>query len=79
MSFEGRRITIQGRVSRIFRQGPVGSFPPLAEVWITSPAGDPFCVVCPQPGSTDRPPRLPRLAGLAGEKAVLLEQEHTGC
>lgn len=36
---------------RIFRQGPLGTFPALAEVWITSPAGDPFCVVCPQGGS----------------------------
>ena len=46
--FRGRRVTVEGRVVRIFRQGPVGSFPPLAEVWITSPAGDPFCVVFPQ-------------------------------
>ena len=52
-TFRGRRITIQGRVSRIFRQGPVGTFPSLAEVWITSPAGDPFCAVCPHPGSTE--------------------------
>jgi hypothetical protein len=49
-TFRGHRVTIQGRVVRIFRQGPVGSFPPLAEVWVTSPAGDPFCVVFPQPG-----------------------------
>jgi len=52
--FQGRRVTIQGRVMRVFRQGPVGSFPALAEVWITSPAGDPFCVVCPQPESTEQ-------------------------
>lgn len=51
--FLGRRVTVQGRVARIFRQGPVGSFPPLAEVWITSPAGDLFCAVFPQLGSTD--------------------------
>ncbi len=50
-SFRGRRVTVQGRVSRIFRQGPVGRFPSLAEVWITSRAGDPFCVVFPQPDS----------------------------
>jgi hypothetical protein len=49
--FRGRRVTIEGRVARIFRQGPVGSFPPLAEVWVTSPAGDPFCVVFPQPAT----------------------------
>jgi len=51
-AFSGRRVTVQGRVERIFRQGPVGSFPPLAEIWITSPAGDPFCLVVPQKGGT---------------------------
>ncbi len=51
--FQGRRVVVQGRVVRTFRQGPVGSFPPLAEVWITSPAGDPFCVVFPRPGASD--------------------------
>jgi hypothetical protein len=51
--FQGRRILVQGHVARIFRQGHFGSFPALAEVWITSPAGDPFCVVFPQPGPTD--------------------------
>jgi hypothetical protein len=40
-----------GRVERIFRQGPVGNFPALAEIWITSPAGDPFCLISP-PAST---------------------------
>jgi hypothetical protein len=52
LAFRGRRVTIQGRVERIFRQGPVGSFPALAEVWITSPAGNPFCLVVPQDGRT---------------------------
>lgn len=51
--FQGRRVSVQGHVARIFRQGPVGSFPALAEVWINSPAGDPFCAVFPQPGPTD--------------------------
>jgi hypothetical protein len=46
-TFRGQRVVVQGRVVRIFRQGAVGTFPPLAEVWITSPAGDPFCVVFP--------------------------------
>jgi hypothetical protein len=49
--YRGRRVTIEGRVERIFRQGLVGSFPPLAEVWVTAPAGDPFCIVFPQPSS----------------------------
>ncbi len=51
--FRGRRVTVQGRVVRTFRQGPLGSFPALVEAWITSPAGDPFCVVFPQPGLID--------------------------
>jgi hypothetical protein len=50
--FQGRRVTVRGRVERIFRQGPVGSFPPLAELWITSEAGDPFCLVFPLPQAT---------------------------
>jgi hypothetical protein len=41
-------VTVQGWVVRVFRQGSVGSFPPLAEVWITSAVGDPFCLVFPQ-------------------------------
>ena len=47
-AFRGRRVVINGRVERIFRQGPVGSFPALAEIWIVSPTNDPFCVVVPQ-------------------------------
>jgi hypothetical protein len=51
--FRGRRVTVQGRIVRIFRQGSVGSFPPLAEGWIASPSGDPFCLVFPQPVPID--------------------------
>ena len=51
-AYRGRRVTVQGRVERIFRQGPIGSFPALAEVWIVSPAGDPFCLVVPQESGT---------------------------
>ena len=54
MPFEDVASRSRGACMRVFRQGPVGSFPALAEVWITSPAGDPFCVVCPQPESTDQ-------------------------
>ncbi len=46
-------MTVRGRVVRTFRQGSVGSFPPLAEVWITSAAGNPFCAVFPQPPVSD--------------------------
>jgi hypothetical protein len=69
-AFRGRRVSVRGRVVRIFRQGAVGSFPPLAEVWITSPAGDPFCAVFPQPGPTE-PDQLETAAspgGSHGEK-----------
>jgi hypothetical protein len=51
-AFRGRRVILQGRVERIFRQGPIGSFPALAEVWIVSPAGDPFCLVVPNESGT---------------------------
>lgn len=47
-TFRGRRVIVEGRIQRIFRQGPVGDFPALAEIWIASPAGDPFCLVVPQ-------------------------------
>jgi len=52
-TFRGRRIVVQGRIARIFRQPAVGSFPALAEVWITSTAGNPFCLVFPQNELTD--------------------------
>ena len=46
-AYRGRRVTVRGRVARTFRQGPVGSFPPLLQVWTFSTAGDPFCLVFP--------------------------------
>jgi hypothetical protein len=46
--FRGRRIAVGGRVERVFHDGPVGQFPALAEVWIYSPASDPFCLVFPE-------------------------------
>jgi hypothetical protein len=51
-TFLGRRVIVKGRVERIFRQGAVGSFPPLAEIWIISPSSDPFCVVFAQDDHT---------------------------
>jgi hypothetical protein len=54
----GRRVTVAGRVERIFRQGPLGSFPALAEVWIASPAGDPFCLIVPQESNSAHSSRL---------------------
>ncbi len=44
---QGRPVRLEGRVARLFRQASVGKFPPLAEAWVTSPVGDPTCVVFP--------------------------------
>lgn len=43
--FQGKRVKVDGRVVRIFRQGAVGTFPPLTEAWTVSQAGDPLCLV----------------------------------
>ncbi len=48
-AYRGRRVTIRGRLERTFRQGAVGSFPPLVEAWVFSASGDPICVVFPRP------------------------------
>jgi hypothetical protein len=61
--FRGRRVIVEGRVLRIFRQEPVGSFPALAEVWISSTSGDPFCLVSPQAGPIPEPGQNVRFAG----------------
>jgi hypothetical protein len=46
-TYQGSRVQIQGRLVRRFRQGSFGTFPPLEEAWVFSPAGDPFCLVFP--------------------------------
>ncbi len=51
--YEGKRVSVEGRLIRRFRQEPFGSFPALTEAWLLSPAGDPFCVVYPAPGRSD--------------------------
>jgi hypothetical protein len=51
-AYRGRRVTVVGRLERTFRQGAVGSFPPLVESWLFSAGGDPFCVVYPAPEPT---------------------------
>jgi hypothetical protein len=45
--WRGRRVQVTGRVARLFHQQAVGSFPPLAEAWLSTPAGDLLCVVFP--------------------------------
>ena len=47
-TWRGRRVQVEGRVVRVFRQGAVGSFPPLVEAWLATPAGDLLCVEFPQ-------------------------------
>ncbi len=46
--FRGRRVAVSGRVVSVFHQGAFGQFPPLAEVWVFTPASDPFCLVFPE-------------------------------
>ena len=46
-TWSGQRVQVDGRVVRVFRQGAVGSFPPLVEAWLATPAGDLFCVEFP--------------------------------
>jgi hypothetical protein len=45
--YKEHRVQVQGRIVRRFRQGSFGAFPPLEEAWLSSPAGNPFCVVFP--------------------------------
>jgi hypothetical protein len=46
--FEGRRVRVEGTLTRRFRQAAVGTFPALVEAWAVSPTGDPFCLVFPE-------------------------------
>jgi hypothetical protein len=47
--YQGTRIQVEGRIVRRFRQGAVGTFPPLVEAWAVTPLGEPFCLVYPTP------------------------------
>jgi len=44
-AYAGRRVRVEGKVVRLFRQPGMGEFPPLAEAWIVTPAADPSCLV----------------------------------
>jgi hypothetical protein len=59
-TYQGRRVQVEGRVVRRFRQGSFGTFPPLEEAWTVSAASDPFCLVFPE---TSRDPKAPGSAG----------------
>ncbi len=52
--YRGRRVTVRGRIERTFRQGAVGSFPPLVEAWVFTASGDPLCVVYPRSDEGER-------------------------
>lgn len=59
--YQGKRVRVEGRVARRFRQGAFGTFPPLVEAWAFSTAGDTLCLVFPDgepneagPGATVR-------------------------
>jgi hypothetical protein len=53
--YKGRRVQVEGRVVRRFRQQPIGKFPALVEAWAVSPAGDPFCLVFPATSGKSEP------------------------
>ena len=82
-TYQGRRVQVQGRLVRRFRQGSFGTFPPLEEAWVFSPAGDPFCLVFPAPrdlGETkaETKTKMPGAAGsvrFAGTFLKLLEYQ----
>jgi hypothetical protein len=82
-TYQGRRVQIQGRLVRRFRQGSFGTFPPLEEAWVFSPAGDPFCLVFPAArdragGEAERKAKTPGAVGsvrFAGTFLKLLEYQ----
>jgi hypothetical protein len=57
-TWSGRRVSIRGRLVRAFRQQAFGEFPPLVEAWLSTPQGDLFCVVHPQPGPEQSDPQI---------------------
>lgn len=46
-TYRGKRVSVTGRVRRIFRQPAVGEFPPLVEAWVVTGTDDPICLVFP--------------------------------
>ncbi|HWE40447.1 MAG TPA: hypothetical protein VG406_28120 [Isosphaeraceae bacterium] len=45
--FRGRRVRVEGTVTRRFRAPASGRLPPRVEVWITAASGDLICLVHP--------------------------------
>jgi hypothetical protein len=74
-TFQGHRVRVEGRVERIFRQGPVGSFPPIAEAWIYNPNGEPICIEFPVDGGDSQEPGVVagRTASKIPDKGTIVE------
>lgn len=54
--FLGRRVSVEGKAARRFRQGAIGEYPPLVELWIATRTGNPTCLVYPEPTGGDPTP-----------------------
>ena len=48
--YQDRRVQVEARVVRRFRQGAYGTSPRSVEVWAVTPRGEPFCWVYPESG-----------------------------
>ncbi|MBX6316286.1 MAG: hypothetical protein IRY99_25740, partial [Isosphaeraceae bacterium] len=46
-AYRGRRVRVEGRVARRFRQGAVGQLPALSELWIATNDKNLICSVFP--------------------------------
>lgn len=55
--YRGKRVRVEGRIARAFHQGPVGTFPPLSEMWVESAKGNPMCLVFAD-ATNKAPPRI---------------------
>jgi hypothetical protein len=72
-AYQGRRVRVEGRLVRRFRQGSFGTFPPLEEAWVFSPKGDPLCLVFPASPETET--RLSEPLGFTGTFLKLVEYQ----
>ena len=63
--YQGRRVSVAGRVMSVFHRGPYGTFPAMAEAWVFTPSSDPLCLVFPESaGSTSpKPGAVVRFSG----------------
>jgi hypothetical protein len=72
-TYQGRRVRVEGRLVRRFRQGSFGTFPPLEEAWVFSPQGDPFCLVFP--AAADTQTKVSEPLGFTGTFLKLVEYQ----